>query len=168
MAAADKIAFRVIEETDLPAMLAIYNYYVDHTTITFHTEPVTPDQFRASVKHANPRYQTFVIEENGTLSGYMLLTQHKNKQAYDVTAEVSIYLDPNGLGRGVGGLALAFLEEAGRGAGFHGLVATVCTENERSIALFERRGFEKCAHFKQVGCKFGRWLDIASYQKIFQ
>ncbi|TYP75587.1 GNAT family N-acetyltransferase [Paenibacillus methanolicus] len=144
----------------------IYNYYVANTTISFHTAEVTLDEMRVNVCNPNPRYKTYVIEVEGEMAGYALFTQHKNKQAYDVTAEVTVYLAPEQAGNRLGPSAVAFLEEEARKIGFHTLVATICTENERSIRLFERLGYEKCAHFKEVGFKFGRRLDIASYQKV--
>ncbi|WP_127507210.1 GNAT family N-acetyltransferase [Paenibacillus humicus] len=155
-----------IEERHLRQALHTYNHYVLNTTISFHTEALSLEEMRANVMGGDPRYRTYIIEEEGAYVGYALLTRHKNKQAYDTTAEITIYLDPNHRGKGTGSRAVASLEEKAAGLGFHMLVATVCTENERSIALFERLGYEKCAHFRQVGRKFGRWLDIASYQKI--
>ncbi|NIK70971.1 MULTISPECIES: GNAT family N-acetyltransferase [unclassified Paenibacillus] len=155
-----------ISEQHLSKVHFIYNYYVTHTTVSFHTEELTLDQIRNNVMNGNNRYKTYVIEEQDSVIGYALLTQHKNKQAYDVTAEVTIYIDPNHLGNGIGSKAISFLELKAKELGFHVLVATICTENERSIRLFERLGYEKCAHFKEVGYKFNRRLDIASYQKI--
>ncbi|WP_169088410.1 GNAT family N-acetyltransferase [Paenibacillus sp. PL91] len=162
------LVFEEVQEEHLPWIRTIYNYYVQNSTISFHTEPLALDEIRANVMHPNPRYKSYVILEESELKGYILITQHKNKQAYDVTAEVTIYLDPAQLGQGTGSKAIAFLEEQGRASGFHVLIATICTENERSIRLFERHGYMKCAHFKEIGCKFGRKLDIASYQKIIK
>lgn len=164
----DTIVFEEIQEQHLPAIMRTYNYYVEHTTISFHTEPLTLEEIRSNVIHPNPKYKSFVILDEGMFKGYVLITQHKNKQAYDVTAEVTIYLDPEQLGHGLGSRAIAFLEKQGRASGFHVLIATVCTENERSIRLFEKHGYLKCAHFKEIGFKFGRRLDIASYQKIIE
>ncbi|MFC4100492.1 GNAT family N-acetyltransferase [Paenibacillus xanthanilyticus] len=154
------------EARHLTKVHEIYNYYVANTTISFHTAEVTRDEMRANVCHPNPRYKTYVIEVEGEMAGYALFTQHKNKQAYDVTAEVTVYVAPERMGNGIGPAAIMFLEAEARTIGFHTLVATICTENERSIRLFERLGYEKCAHFKEVGYKFGRRLDIASYQKV--
>ncbi|CAM4452699.1 L-amino acid N-acyltransferase YncA [Paenibacillus endophyticus] len=75
-------------------------------------------------------------------------------------------MDPDHVGKKVSTAAIRFLETQARELGFHVLVATICTKNERSIRMFERLGYEKSAHFKEIGNKFGRWLDIASYQKI--
>ncbi|MCG7379201.1 N-acetyltransferase family protein [Paenibacillus sp. ACRSA] len=155
-----------VSEQHLARLQAIYNYYVSHTTVSFHTEELTLDEMRSNVMNGHPRYQTYVIEERDVIIGYALLTQHKNKQAYDGTAEVTIYIDPDYVGSGIGTKALSALELQAKALDFHVLVATICTENERSIRLFERLGYEKCAHFKEVGYKFDRRLDIASYQKI--
>ncbi|MEC0249203.1 GNAT family N-acetyltransferase [Paenibacillus chitinolyticus] len=158
--------FTEIEERHLPEVLAIYNYYVANTTISFHTETLTPDEMRSQVLSGDKRYKTYVIADGNTTLGYTLLTRYKNKQAYDTTAEITIYLTPEHVGKKIGKESVAFLETKARESGFHSLVATICTENERSIRLFERLGYEKCAHFKEIGRKFDRWLDIASYQKL--
>lgn len=175
------IRFEPIEEQHLPEVLSIYNHYVEHTTVSFHTELLSLEQMRAQIMNVPAHYKSYVIieeqdardnsvvsnaESAPAIAGYILMTQHKNKQAYDVTAEVTIYLKPGQTGKGLGGKSLTFLEQAGVASGFHVLIATVCTENANSIALFERYGYEKCAHFREVGYKFGRHLDIASYQKI--
>lgn len=164
----NNLAYIEVEEKHLDKILSIYNYYVLNTTISFHTEALSIDEIRLNVMHSNSRYKSFVIVEEETIKGYVLITQHKNKQAYDAAAEVTIYLDPGFLGQGIGSSALSFIEATGRNKGFHVLVATVCTENEKSIRLFEKHGYTKCAHFKEIGYKFGRRLDIASYQKIIR
>lgn len=155
-----------IEEQHLQKVLAIYNYYVTHTTVSFHTIELSLDEMRHIVLNGDPHYKTYILEIAGLTIGYALLTQHKNKQAYDMTAEVTIYLDPDHVGKRAGTMAIRFLETKARELGFHVLIATICTENERSIRMFERLGYQKSAHFKEIGNKFGRWLDIASYQKI--
>lgn len=176
------VRFEPIAEEHLPEVLSIYNHYVEHTTVSFHTEILSLEQMRAQIMNVPAHYKSYVIVEEqapntesalslsasstSSIAGYILMTQHKNKQAYDVTAEVTVYLKPGQTGRGLGGKSLSFLEQAGIESGFHVLIATVCTENVNSIALFERYGYEKCAHFREVGYKFGRRLDIASYQKI--
>jgi L-amino acid N-acyltransferase YncA len=162
----DSLIFEEIKEVHLKEVMDIYNYYVINTTVSFHTEAVTLDEMRESVMKISPLYKTFVILLHGKMKGYVLLTQHKNKQAYNSSAEVTIYLKPDSIGQGIGGKALRFLEAKAKDTGFHVLVATICKENERSAELFLKNGYVQCAHFKEVGFKFGRWLDIVSYQKI--
>lgn len=188
------LEFVPVQEQHVEQIVDIYNYYVLHTTVSFHTEPLTLDEMRAQLFDLPAHYCSYAIIEHaeerdtdeqsvagasdslnesvirandsGILVGYILLTRHKAKQAYDTTAEITIYLKPEQAGKGIGSRALVFIEQAAQQHGFHVLVATVCADNTSSIRLFERYGYEKCAHFREVGRKFEQWLDIVSYQKL--
>ncbi|KWX73851.1 GNAT family N-acetyltransferase [Paenibacillus jilunlii] len=164
--AASGLSFTELGEGHLAEAVNIYNYYVLNTTVSFHTEPLDEAAMRESVLSGDPRFKSYAILENFEMQGYVLIARHKNKQAYDSSGEISIYLKPGSGGRGLGGKALSFIEERAAGLGFHVLVATVCADNEPSRRLFTRHGYEQSALFKEIGSKFGRWLDIASYQKI--
>jgi len=98
--------------------------------------------------------------------GWVILARYKPREAYDGSAEVTIYLDPQYPRRGVGSAALTFIEKTARDRQFHNLLAIICGENTGSIRLFEKHGYSKCAHYHQVGQKFGRWLDVVSYEKL--
>jgi L-amino acid N-acyltransferase YncA len=160
------LAFVPLAEDHLQEALAIYNYFVIQTTVSFDLEPLGLEQFRGSVINKNPRFQSFAIMEANNFQGYVLLTQHKSKPAYDITGEVTIYLNPEYVNKGVGSKAIEFIEGIARGAGFHSLVATICSENVRSTYLFEKYGYIQCAYFKEVGFKFDRRLDTVILQKI--
>lgn len=162
------ITFEEISAEHIQEVREIYNYYVLNSTISFHTRELSTDQMKESVMNKDPRFKTFLILDNNEISGYVLITQYKNKQAYDVSAEVTIYLKPDYLGMGIGGKALSFIEGIAKEQGFHTLIATICMENHRSIKLFEKNGYEQCALFKEVGFKFERRLDIGSFQKILR
>jgi phosphinothricin acetyltransferase len=114
---------------------------------------------------AHPRYPSFLIKEMNVPLGYCFLTQYKKRQAYDRSAELSIYLKPGYTGKGIGSLALNYLETAARKAGIHMLIGTLCGENRASIQLMEKAGYSRCAHMKNVGEKFGKILDVVVYQK---
>lgn len=159
-------SFEEITEQDLTEVREIYNYYVSNTTISFHTEELTLKEIKASVINRDPRFKSFVIKEENEIKGYVLITQYKSKQAYDFSGEVTIYLKPDIVGKGIGGTALLFIENVAREQGFYTLIATVCMENTRSKSLFEKHGYEQCAMFKGVGYKFDRRLDIGSFQKV--
>lgn len=160
------IRFEEIREEHLRQVLDIYMYYVQNTTATFHAHALTLDEMRELVIFDDPKYRTYVIFDDDALCGYVLLTQHKRREAYDGTAEVTIYLKRGYPGRGIGSRALRFIEEYAKGRDIHALVATICGENMDSIRLFERNGYAKCAHYREVGKKFGQWLDVVAYQKI--
>ena len=155
-----------IKEDHLADVLLIYNHYVLNSTATFHAEALTTVEMRQLVFFANPRYQTYVILKDSQCCGYAYIGQHKGREAYDATGEVSIYLKPGYERKGLGRLALAQIERHAHDHGFHVLVATICSENANSLRLFLQQGFEQCALYKEVGRKFGRWLDVTACQKI--
>lgn len=158
--------FCEISEDYLDEVLQIYNYYVLNTTATFHSGQLTKDEMRNLVFFDCKRYKTFVICEDSNVCGYVLITQHKKREAYDSTAEVTIYLKPDYTGKGLGSIAIKSIEGYAKQQGLHVLVATICGQNEASIRLFKNNGYMKCAHYKEVGKKFGQLLDIVAYQKI--
>lgn len=96
------VTFEEVTEQHLPEIRVIYNYYVMKTTISFHTEELDLDQIKSSVMNKDTRYKTYVILENNQMMGYVLITQYKSKQAYDICGEVTIYLKPDILGKGLG------------------------------------------------------------------
>lgn len=158
--------FEEMNENYLSEVLAIYNYYVLNSTATFHTHLLNESEMREIVFFSNPKYKTFVILDGKNLCGYVLLTQYKKREAYNRTAEVTIYLNPDYTGKDIGSQALKYIEVVAKQAGVHVLIAIICGENTSSIKLFEKNGYLKCAHFKEVGEKFGRLLDVVDYQKI--
>jgi L-amino acid N-acyltransferase YncA len=161
-----ELIFRDLEDIHLQEVLDIYNYYVINTTVSFHTIPINLNEIKENVIFEKSIYKSFIICLDNIITGYVLISQHKKKQAYDVSGEVTIYLKPEYVGQGIGGKALKFIEEFAANQGFHVLIATICSENEKSIFLFEKYGYYQCAHYKEVGFKFGRRLDIVTYQKI--
>lgn len=162
----DRYCFTEMTEDYLNDVLRIYTYYVLHTTATFHTKPLTRDEMKEIVFFATPVYKTFVIVAEQRVCGYVLLTRHKPREAYDETAEVTIYLDPACKSKGIGSLALSHIENYAKDQQLHVLLAIICGQNEASIRLFEKNGYTKCAHYQEVGKKFGQRLDIVGYQKI--
>ncbi|NOU84927.1 GNAT family N-acetyltransferase [Paenibacillus sp. LMG 31460] len=160
------LSFKELEESDIPLLMDIYNHFVVHTTVSFHTEPVEISEFTESVRHPNPRYQTYVITLDGVLQGYVQVMPHKKKQAYDTTGEVTIYLHPECVGKGLGSAAIQYIETVAKERGFHALISTICANNIPSIHMFTKNGYTQCAHYREVGFKWGQFLDIVTYQKI--
>ena len=160
------INFVEINESYLPKVREIYNYYIQNTTATFHIQPVTLDEMRRIVFYSDPRFKTYLIFDHDQLCGYCILARYKEREAYSITAGASLYLHPEFTGKGIGSEALKFLESLALQNGFHSLIGGICLENTASIKLFEKNGYTKCAHYKEIGKKFGRLLDIVNYQKI--
>ncbi len=162
----NKPAFEEIRNEHLQEVLGIYTYYVLNTTSTFHARTLSMEEMKELVIFDSQIYKTFTIYYNGNLCGYVILTQHKKREAYDGSAEVTVYLKPDYIGKGIGTIAIQYIEDYAKTKDFHVLVATICGENSKSINLFERNGYSKCAHYKEVGRKFGQLLDVVAYQKI--
>jgi len=159
------VEFPTVNETDLAAILAIYNHYILNSTATFHSEKLSGKELGEFLFISHPKYPSFLITDGGEMIGYCFLTQYKKRQAYDRSAELSIYLRPGFTGKGIGLAALNHLEAAAKTAGIHVLVGTICGDNRASIRLMEKAGFSKCAHLKNIGEKFGKVLDVVMYQK---
>ena len=162
----NNIEFAAMTPGVLPEALDIYNHYVLNTTATFHMVPLTLAEMSEILFFDKPRFKSFAILCDGTFCGYAIAAQFKKREAYDSTAEATVYLKPEYIGKGIGSRALAFIEEYALTQGFHALIALISGENSSSIRVFEKNGYEKCAHYKEVGKKFGQWLDVVAYQKI--
>jgi L-amino acid N-acyltransferase YncA len=159
---------RPLLPADHAAAAAVYNHYVATSTATFAVDPVTPQEWAAEVLGGLDagRHGGWAVESDGAFAGYLLVVPYKARCAYRDTAEVSVYLAPEHTGRGLGREALDHVDRHAGAAGLHALVAGVCTENAASVALFERHGYERVAHFREVGNKFGRLLDVVYLEKV--
>ncbi|MBZ4188845.1 GNAT family N-acetyltransferase [Niabella beijingensis] len=160
-----QILLKELATEDLHFVKQVYDWYVLHSTATFHTEPVTIDELREFIYIGHPRFRSWLILDGQQPVGYCYLTNYKKRQAYDKTAELTIYLSHDCYARGIGKAALTQLEEQARQAGFNNLLAIISGDNDQSIGFFERNSYFKCAHFKNVGEKFGKVLDVVGYQK---
>lgn len=150
----------------LETILGIYQYYVDHSTATFHTGTVTTAGLREKILIDHPKYRSFVIVVDGKIVGYCYLSQYNKRQAYDRTAELSIYLAHDIKGKGIGKVVLRELEKVAKDVGIFVLLAIISGDNAHSIRSFTSAGYVKCGDLKEVGEKFGRLLDVVFYQKI--
>lgn len=159
------VEFSPVTKTDLAVILAIYNHYILSSTATFHSGKMSQKELEEFLFVSNPKYPSFLIKDNGETIGYCFLAQYKKRQAYDRSAELSIYLKPEFTGKGIGPVTLNHLEASAKKAGIRVLVGTLCGENHAGIRLMEKSGYSKCAHMKNIGEKFGKILDVVVYQK---
>ena len=162
------IELKELQEQDLPFVKEIYDWYILNSTATFHTEPVSMDELKSILPIGHLHYRSFVIHTEGMACGYCYISRYKPRQAYDRTAEITIYLKPENAGRGIGKETMKLLEAIASEKGIRVLLGIITAENEISIHLFEKCGYEKCAHYRQVGEKFNRLLDVVAYQKILK
>jgi L-amino acid N-acyltransferase YncA len=162
----DNLKFQKAETKDLEAILDLYNFYIKTTTVTFDHNPISMEDLSQRIFISHEKYQTYLICNNTETLGFCFLTQYRKKAAYDRTAEIGIYLKPEYIGKGIGRTTVAFLEKTAVNKRIKVILATISGENTASIKLFQRMGFKQCAHYKEIGEKFGRILDIVDYQRI--
>jgi phosphinothricin acetyltransferase len=159
------ITFQPITKDNIVAALNIYNWYVVNTTATFHLEEVPSSELERMVSVGHPKYKSYLILFDGDVCGFCYISQFRYKEAYDKSAEITLYLNQDFIGKGIGKATLLFLEKEALQGDIQNLVAVITEGNDASIALFEKVGYFKVGHLKNIGEKFGRSLDVVSYQK---
>lgn len=159
---------RRAEADDAADIASIYNHYVRHSTATFDTELKTfEDRVRWLAEHGDD-YPVVVGELDGRVIAWGSLSRWATRPAWAGTVEVSVYVAHDATGSGVGPEVLAHLVDAGRAAGFHALIAQIVADNQPSIKMAERAGFERVGTLREVGRKFDRWLDVALVERIIE
>jgi phosphinothricin acetyltransferase len=163
------MTIRPAQAGDAAALAGIYNHYVRETAITFDTEEKTVVDRAAWLSHFQSagRYQCFVIEDVGQVIGWASSHRFRDRAAYDTTVETSIYLAPAHHGRGFGRKLYAALFEALAGEDVHRAYAGITQPNSASNRLHETFGFERVGLLPQVGRKFGRFWDVATFLRPF-
>ncbi len=164
------MTIRPATRADCPGVLAIYNDAVLTTTATYDYEPRTLEQREGWFDdHARDGYAVFVAEgEGGRIVGWSALNPYHARPGYRFTSENSIYIAADMRGQGLGKLLLAPLIEAARRKGLHAIIAAIDATNEASLRLHARFGFVHVGHFKQVGYKFDRWLDVIYMERLLE
>lgn len=158
---------RKATEHDLPGMLAIYNDIILHTTAVWQYEPHTLEMRQEwfAVKK-NLGHPVFVAEEQGEIVGFSTFGPFRQWQGYRFTVENSVYVAAEYRGKGISKLLMLPIIEAARELNIHAIVAGIEATNEASISLHKKFGFAEVAHFKQVGYKFDRWMDLKFLELI--
>lgn len=164
----NEVLVRPATASDLPAILAIYNDAVLTTTATYDLEPRTLEHRAAWFEdHQRANLPVFVATAAaGEVIGWSALNRYHERFGYRFTVENSIYVAAVHRGRGVGRRLLTPLIEAAQERGLHVILAGIDAQNVASLRLHAAFGFEQVAHFREVGHKFGRWLDVIYLQRL--
>ena len=157
---------RNVNPEDAAQIAEIYNYYIKNTHQTFETEPLSADEMRERIDEISENYPYLVAEEDGEIYGYAFATQFKLRQAYEFSAEVSIYVKANAKQKGIGTQLYDRLFEELKETDIHAIVAGISLPNDGSVRFHEKLGFTKVAHFREVGYKLGRWVDVGYWELI--
>ncbi len=156
------ILIRDAVEADLPAIRDIYNHAVEHTTAIWNEVLIDVDNRRAWMELRRAKgFPVLVAERDGKVAGYASYGDWRAFDGYRHTVEHSVYVDKDCRGAGIGKLLLQALIEHARANGKHVMIAAIEAENTPSIRLHETLGFRMVGIHKEVGTKFGRWLDLA-------
>ena len=154
-------------EADLPLILAITNEAIANTTAVWSLTPATLATRRAWMRERQSRdFPVLVVEEDGVVRGFASFGEYRPWEGYLHTVEHSLYVHPDAQGRGFGRSLLDALIERATAQNKHVMIAAIEAGNAASIALHRRAGFEDAGCLRQVGRKFGRWLDLVFMQKL--
>lgn len=150
---------------DVAPITAIYNEAVEHTTASWDLEPqAVASRQEWFDRRTGDGWPVLVAEEAGEVVGWAALGPFRDKPGYLHTGEHSVYVRLSRRGSGIGSALLQALIHRARQRGLHVLVGGVSADNAGSVAFHERHGFVQVAHFREVGRKFDRWLDLIFLQ----
>jgi len=155
---------RIATQNDANAICAIYNYYIKNTCITFEENSITISEMKYRIKSISKEFPWLIYEENDLILGYAYATHWKTRSSYKYSAEVTIYLNKDAKNNHIGTKLYTALLTTLKEKNYRVLIAGIALPNAISIALHEKLGFKKVAHFKNIGYKFNHWIDVAYWQ----
>lgn len=152
---------------DAGRIAEIYNYYVLNTAVTFEENTISSSEMESRMGGIRDSCLPWLIGEcGGSVVGYSYASRWRTREAYRFSAESTVYVDPRYRRMGVGSVLYAAVLAKLEVCGLHAAIGGIALPNEASIALHERFGFKKVAHFEQVGFKFDRWIDVGYWQRL--
>ncbi|MDB5908872.1 MAG: phosphinothricin acetyltransferase [Massilia sp.] len=150
---------------DAGPITSIYNHFVLTTSISFEEAAVPVHEMAQRIADVQAAGLPWVIAEvDGVIAGYAYATKWRVRHAYRFSVESSVYLAPESAGKGIGTALYRALLDLLREGGYHLVIGGITLPNDASIALHEKMGFEKVAHYSEVGFKFQRWIDVGYWQ----
>ncbi|MBL7891603.1 MAG: N-acetyltransferase [Bacteroidia bacterium] len=153
---------------DLASITEIYNDAILNTNSTFDTEVKTIENRTQWFKERDENFPIIVAERSGKVIGYAALNKWSERKAYDVTAEISVYIHPEHRKQGIGKQLIEMIVAIGEQTNLKTIIARITEGNDHSVYLHERNGFKMVGTLRQVGKKFGKLLDVAVMQKVYE
>lgn len=160
----EELVIRDAEIADAARLAEVYNHYIRNTIITFEADELSAAEFAQRLKAHPANLPWLVIEERGRVVGYCYAGPWKQRSAYANSVETSIYLDQAVCSRGIGKRAYSSL--LSKIGDYHAIMGGIALPNDASVALHEALGFRKVAHFREIGNKFERWIDVGYWQLL--
>jgi phosphinothricin acetyltransferase len=158
-------AIRLARAEDMGVVNDIYNHYVLHSTCTFQETPEPLAGRREWFARHGTAHPVTVAELDGQIVGWGALSAYHSRSAYRFTVENSVYVDARFQRRGLGAAILGDLVERAGALGHHAIIAVIAADQAASLGLHARFGFAEVGHFREVGRKFGRWLDVVYMER---
>jgi phosphinothricin acetyltransferase len=163
---ADDIVIRAAVAGDARELATLYNHYVSTTVITFEEDAVSETEMARRIGEATSESMPWLVAlRKDALAGYAYATKWRVRAAYRFSTEVTVYVDPNLPRLGIGSQLYAELLRQLKTHGVHTAIGGIALPNDASVALHEKFGFVKVAHFREVGFKFNRWIDVGYWQR---
>jgi L-amino acid N-acyltransferase YncA len=160
------VEVRPAQLDDAEAIRQIYNVEVTTSMVTFDLVPRTVEEQRSWLLDRSGAHLALVAREAGAIVGFGSLSPYRDRPAYRTTVEDSVYVHREHQGKGIGTVLLTALVEGATAHGFHAVMARIVGGHTASIALHERLGFEVVGTEREVGRKFGKWLDVVLMQRL--
>ena len=157
---------RPVKIADAEQICTIYNHYVINTTATFEEEEVAADEMKARIKHLTRRFPWLVYEVANEIKGYAYATDWKTRTAYRYSAETTVYVKSDSIGKGIGSTLYRELISQMKSLSYQTLLGGIALPNNISIMLHEKLNFKKVAHFQQIGFKLNQWVDVGYWQLL--
>ena len=160
-----RIAIRHSVESDAEAICAIYNWEVEHETSTFDIVPRSLESQRAWITARSGAFAAIVaVDEHDQVVGFGALSEYRDRAAYSTTVENSVYVRRDMGRRGIGRLLLTSLLDHATASGFHAVMARIEASGTASRELHAACGYQLVGVEREIGRKFGKWLDVAIMQ----
>lgn len=160
-----EIKLRPAQADDAAQICEIYNPFITSTVVTFEEQPLGEPEMAQRIERIQQTYPWIVAERAGQILGYAYGMPWRGRPAYRHTVETAIYLTPQARGTGLGSRLYTALFEELSSQGFRQAIGVITLPNAPSERLHRRLGFQQIGVFPAVGFKFGRWLDVAFWQR---
>jgi len=165
----EELTMRLATTADADAVARIYNHYVTETIVTFEEKAISASEMARRIQEiGSASLPWLVAERDAQVVGYAYACRWHARSAYRFSAEITVYLDPGRSRLGIGSQLYGQLFPILQARGIHAVIGGIVLPNEASVALHENFGLSKVAHFKEVGFKFDRWIDVGYWQRTFQ
>jgi phosphinothricin acetyltransferase len=160
------VLLRLARASDAEAIRAIYNTEVTDSTVTFDMVPRSLEEQLEWLEARSGALAVVVADEDGEVVGFSSISPYRDRPAYSTTVEDSVYVRRDQRGKGLGRALLAEIVDVAARQGFHTVMARIVGHHSSSIELHRSLGFDVVGVEREVGRKFGRWLDVVLMQKM--